>query len=418
MVQTRSRFFYGYWILLVGFLCQVVMNGFAVYAFSLYVMPLNAQFGWNRATIMGGYMATQILSGLASLFAGRLTYRWGARLVIAAGALLMGIGFALLSLTHALWQFHLLYAIIGLGSAATGSVPTSMVICNWFKERHGFAIGILGAGIGVGGFAIPILLGTYVIPYFGWRVSYIVSGIVSAGVLIPLSLWVIKQRPEEMGLLPDNRETSKGEHYGTSDAPDPGFKLDVALKTQTFWLMVIAFTVFGIANGHTFQNEVPYLQDVGFSAVVAALALSIVGIGSAVGKFSFGWLCDFIQPKYILVIGSALEAGGTLILMIIKPDSPAFMLWFYAIMFGLGMGSWLPALSMTTSDTFGLTAYGDIFGIYYTLFVVSGAVAPWVGGYIFDTTSSYNLAFLFCLIFYVIVVPCLLLMHRPKPKNK
>lgn len=415
--QTRFRFFYGYWILLVGFLCQVVMNGCAVYAFSLYVMPLGIEFSWNRATIMGGYMMLQLMIGFASFLVGRLMYKWNVKWIIAAGALLMGIGFASLSLTQALWQFYLLNIIVGLGSAATGVVPTSMVVSSWFKKRRGLAIGILGTGIGVGGFVMPLLLGTYVLPHFGWGMGYIVSGIISAGVLIPLSLWFIKPRPEDMGLLPDNGTPSEDKHNRASDAPEPGIKLDEALKTHAFWLMVIAFTVFGIANSQTFQNAVPHLQDVGFSAVVAASALGVVGIGSAIGKFGFGWLCDFIQPKFILVIGSVLQAGATLILMRVTPYSPAFILWLFAIMFGLGIGSWLPAISMTTNATFGLVAYGDIFGIYTMLFMVSGAVAPWIGGYIFDTTGNYNLAFMLCIIFYALAVLCVLLMRHPKHKE-
>lgn len=418
MVQTQSRFFYGYWILLVGLVCQVVMNGVVTYAFSLYVIPLDAEFGWNRATTMVGYMVMQLISALASLLIGRFIYQWGVKWIIAIGALLLGIGFTLLSLTQTIWQFYLIYVIIGFGSSFTGVVPTSMVVCNWFNKRRGFAIGVLGMGIGIGGFTMPIFLGTYVIPNFGWRMSCLVSGIISAGVLIPLSLLLIKPRPEDMGLLPDNGEIVKNSHDRTSNAPALGFKLNEALKTKAFWFLVVAFTFFGFANGHTFQNQVPHLQDVGFSTVVAASALSIVGIGSAIGKFSYGWLCDFVSPKYILVIGSVLEAGATLILLSITPNSPVFMLWLYAIMFGLGIGSWFPAISMTTSDTFGLVAYVDIFGIYNMLFGIEGAISPFVGGYVFDTTGSYRLMFLLCLIFYFLAVSCMLIMRRPKTKEK
>ncbi len=392
------------------------MNGFSVYAFSLYVVPLDIEFGWNRATTMGGFMMLQLMIGFASFLVGRVIHRWNVKWIIAAGALSMGIGFASLSLTQALWQFYLFYALVGLGSAATGVVPTSMVVSSWFKKRLGLAIGILGTGIGVGGFVMPILLGTYVLPYFGWRMGYIVSGIISTSVLIPLSLWFIKSRPEDMGLFPDNGTPSEDKHNHTSDAPGPGFQLNAALKTRAFWLILIALIIFGFANGQIFQNAVPHLQDVGFSAVVAASALSVVGIGSAIGKFGFGWLCDFIQPKFILVIGSVLQACATLILMSVTPYSHAFTLWLYAIMFGLGIGSWLPAVSMITNATFGLVAYGDIFGIYTMLLMVSNAVAPSIGGYIFDTTGSYKPALTLCLIFYALVVLCMLPAHRPNRK--
>jgi MFS family permease len=367
---------------------------------------------------MVGYMMFQLLLGFASTFIGRVIFRFSAKLTIAAGALLMGIGFVLLSLTQTLWQFYLFYAIVGVGSAAAGGVPTSMIVSDWFEKRRGFAIGILGTGIGVGGFVMPILLGTYVMPNFGWRMGYIVSGIISAGILIPFSLWLIKPKPADTGLLPDQRETIGDNRNQASNVSQSSLKLSIVLKTKAFWLLVIAFTVFGIANSQTFQNAVPHLQDVGFSAVFAASTLGIVGIGSAIGKFGFGWLCDFIPSKYILVIGSALQTGATLILMTISSNSPEFLLWLFAFIFGLGVGSWFPAVSLITSDTFGLTAFGDVFGIYYMLFMISSAIGPWLGGYVFDTTRSYSIAFLLCLVFYAIAIPCMILMRRPKLKKQ
>jgi MFS family permease len=181
--------------------------------------------------------------------------------------------------------------------------------------------------------------------------------------------------------------------------------------------MSTAFVAFGFANGHTFQNQVPHLQDIGFPAVVAATSVQAVGIGSAIGKFGFGWLCDFIPPKYILIIGSILQIVATLILISINSSSTEFLLWVYGILFGLGMGSWLPSLSMTTTYNFGLISYGIIFGIYYMLFNIGGAIGPVVGGYLFDTAGSYNLAFIICLISYGIAIPTMFLVHRPRINN-
>lgn len=362
-------------------------------------------------------MMLQLMTGFCSLLVGRIIYRFRAKFVITSGALLLGFGFALLSLMHELWQFYLLYAIIGLGSAGAGIVPTSTIVCNWFKRRQGFAMAILGTGIGVGGLVIPVLLGMFVIPQFGWRMGFAVSGIVLVGVLIPLTLWFVKSRPEEMGLLPDDEEIEEGKNHQDSDATDLRFKLSAVLKTRLFWLMAGAFAIFGMANGQTFQNQVPHLQDVGFSAAIAVSTLSFVGIGSAIGKFTFGWLCDYISPKYILPIGSALQAVATLILMSVTTNSPTSILWVYAFMFGLGMGSWFPAISMTINMAFGPAAYGHVFGIYFMFFVTGSAIAPWVGGYIFDATGSYYLAFLLCLGLYAIVVPCMLLVRRPKTRN-
>ncbi|MFH0847481.1 MAG: MFS transporter [Chloroflexota bacterium] len=417
LAQKRSRFFYGYLILLATFLFQVVVHGCSGYSFGLYVLPLQDEFHWSRAMIMTGSLVWSLLMGFAAPFIGRFVNRWGARRVIAVGGLLIGVGFALQSLTRSLWQFYLLYAVIGLGSTASGVVSASMVLSHWFRKRRGFAIGILGMGIGVGGFTVPRLLSSYVIPS-SWRMAYLVSGVTAVSIIFPLSLLVIRQTPEEMGLLPDNgrlveAKTVQGKN-GVSVVPETGLRLEQAMKTPAFWLMSVAFLAFSFANGHTFQNQTPHLQDVGFSAAKAAIALQAVGIGSATGKFGFGWLCDYIRPKYVLVIGSALEVVATLMLMGMTGSAAETSLWTYGLLMGLGVGSWLPVLSMATSATFGLLAYGVILGVYTMLFHVGNAIGPVVGGYVFDVTGSYNLPFKLCLIAYAVTVPTMLLVRAPR----
>ncbi len=415
--QTRSGFFHGYWILLAAFLTQVVLHGSAGYSFSLYVLPLVDEFGWTRAAIMTGNLLLSLAMGFSSPLIGRVIYKWGSPRVMAAGALVMGVCFALLSRVQSIWQFYVLFAINGLAMTAAGVLPASMVVSNWFKKRRGLAIGILGAGIGVGGFIVPWALSNFIIPGYGWRSAYLFTGLAVAAVIIPLALFVIRQTPEEMGFLPDNGDVGEDTHHRASGAPEPGLKLDQAIKTPAFWLLAFSFTVFSYANGHNFQNQVPHLQDVGFPAVQAAFAVQAVGIGSAIGKFCFGWLCDYIKSKYILIIGATLQAGATLILMNINDGSPVALLWVYGLLMGLGVGSWLPALTMTTSTTFGLVSYGVIFGILNMLFGIGGAIGPVVGGYIFDTSGSYNFAFVLCLIAYGLSVPTMFLVRTPKVKE-
>jgi MFS family permease len=420
-VKTRPRFFYGYWILLVGFVCLVIAQGCGGYAFSLFVLPLTDEFGWSRSTIMVGNLVWLLSLGFASPFIGRVINKWGTKWVIAAGALVMGTGFALLSLVHALWQFYLLWAVIGLGAAATGVVPASTVANNWFKKRRGFAIGILGAGIGVGGFVVPGILSNYVIPGFPdftWRAGYLFSGIISVAVIIPLSLWLIKERPEDMGLLPDNSELREDNPSQGLNHQETGIKLNQALKIPAFWLLMIGFVTFGFAANLIFQNQVPHLQDIGFPAIQAAVSMQALGIGSAIGKFVFGWLCDYIQPKYTLIIGSIIQACAVLLLMNITSSSPLPLLWTYGILIGLGYGCWLPALSMNTTFYFGLIAYSVIFGIYNFLFATGCAIGPVVGGYIFDINGNYHLAFLLCFVFYAVTVLMILLVRRPNTNKK
>jgi predicted MFS family arabinose efflux permease len=237
-----------------------------------------------------------------------------------------------------------------------------------------------------------------------------------AVLIIPLALILVRARPEDMGLLPDGETVVKRNGDGTKVEPvkDTGLSLQAALRTPAFWLMGTGFITFAIANMALFQNQTPHFQDIGFSAAAAATAMSVVGIGSAIGKFSFGWLCDFIKAKYILVIGSVLQLTATIILLNITPSSPMVLIWLYALTLGLGIGSWLPALSMTVSSTFGLLAYGVIFGIMNMIFMGGGSIGPVIAGSIYDANQSYFWAFIMAIVLHCISIPAMLMVRRPQ----
>ena len=414
VIKVKPRFFYGYWILFACFMAQFISSGLITYCFSVYVKPLTTDFGWSRASFMAGATIMNLITGLSAPFVGKLLYRIGSKTMIAIGALITGAGFALLSFTQSLWQFYVFYAVVGIGWATMGIVPTSAVVSNWFKRRRDFAIGILGMGIGVGGFTMPLLTNNLITNY-GWRSSFLIMGCMAALVMVPVSLLIVKNRPEDMGLFPDG-DTSGNvvQRVRPNSAPETSFTLAQALKTPVFWLMFLAFLTFSFANQAIFQNHAPHLQDMEFSPAIAATAIGIVGIGSAFGKFGLGWLCDFIAPKYALVLGILFQSAAILILMNIKANSPIILVYLYAILLGLGVGSWLPAMSMTTSTTFGLASYGTIFGIINLSSMLGGAAGPLAAGMIFDANQSYFWSFIMSFGVYAVALPAIMLVRRPK----
>ena len=139
----KHKPFYGYRILAVAFWGVFIFAGCGIAAFSLFVKPLQSDFGWGRAEIMVAFTIYYLLTGMVAPFAGKLVDRYGARYVISAGAFVGGLGFVSLNLMHDLWHFYGGYAVIGLGMAATGHVPASALVSNWFKKRRGTAIGIM-----------------------------------------------------------------------------------------------------------------------------------------------------------------------------------------------------------------------------------------------------------------------------------
>jgi len=411
----KPKVFYGYWIVGATFFCLFIYSGCGFYAFSLFVKPLQVDLGWGRGEIMAAFTILFLVSGVASPFVGKVVDRYGARRVISIGAAIVGLGFILLSVMSHLWHFYVVYAVIGVGITAMGQVPASAIVSNWFEKRRGLAIGIMSIGIGIGGFALAPLVGGYIIPSFGWRISYLVLALLTWLLIIPLALLVIKTRPADTGLYPDGRQAPDAMTVAeASPLTAKGLTLKMALATSAFWLICISFLLSQFSQVGLIQSQVPHLEDIGFPVVTAATALGFVGLASAVGKFGFGWLCDRIPAKYACSIGLGFMLTGITIFINIRPASPVAIVWLYALTTGLGSGSWLPTMSMLVSTNFGLVAYGTIFGVVSFFQNLGMATGPLMAGYIYDTMNTYHMAFITFLALFGIAIPAMLAVRRPK----
>ena len=353
-----------------------------------------------------------LIGGVSAPYVGRLVDRYGAKKVLALGAFLTGLGFVLLSLVQTLWHFYGAYIIVGVGMAATGMVPATAVVSNWFEKRRGTAIGIMSAGIGAGGFALAPLIGVYLIPNFGWRVSYFALALIT-WLIIPLVLLVIRTKPADMGLYPDGRQDSEAMAEASPSASE-GLSVKMALATTSLWLIAVSFLANGFSEVGLLQSQVPYLVDVGFPLATAATAYGVVGLWSLIGKFGFGWLCDRVQAKYACAIGFGVQLVGIIILMNVRPAAPAALLWLYVVVIGFGVGSWLPTMSMLISTNFGLAAYGILFGMITLAQSIGSSTGPLMAGYMYDATGSYHWAFIIFLSLFAIAIPTILVVRRPK----
>lgn len=409
----KPRIFYGYWMVAIAFFCSFINSGCGFYAFSLFVTPLQTEFGWSRGGIMVALSIFFLIGGASAPAVGRFVDRFGAKKIIAIGAFVSGCGFILLSTVHSLPYFYISYIIAGLGIAASGMVPATAVVSNWFTKWRGTAIGIMSAGIGAGGFVLAPLIGAYLIPHFGWRTSYLALALITWAI-IPFVLLALKTKPEDMGLYPDgSQEYDAVTESQTSPSDSQGLTFKMALATSSFWLISISFLTHGFCEVGILQTQVPHLEDIGFPLATASTAFGVVGLFSLIGKFLFGWLCDRITSKYACAIGLGVELAGLLILLCVRPTSQMFILWAYAVVMGLGVGSWLPAMSMLVSTNFGLSAYGTIFGIISFAMSIGAATGPLMAGYIFDAMGNYNWAFIIFIILYAIAIVAILPVRRP-----
>lgn len=354
-----------------------------------------------------------ICTAISAPLSGRLVHRYGGRKIISLGALSSCIGYILLSQMNDLWQYYIGYALIGFGVAATGPVIITLIVSNWFIRRRGMAIGAMSMGAGTAGMVFTPLVIVYLIPHLGWSNTFLIFAVITGGLATPLGALVIRTVPADMGLLPDGKEASVIDGInGTGIPAAEGLLFRSALATQAFWLLVVAILFVSTHMG-VMQNQIPHLEDLGFAAGIVASAMSIVAVMGTVGTLFFGWLCDRIQVKFASVIGVTLIALSIIILINIKASSPAWLIWMYSTILGLGIGGWMPTMSLLTSTNFGLVAYGTIFGTLNFFQSIGAATGPILAGYLYDTTNTYHWAFTIIVILVVLGIPLVLAVRRP-----
>lgn len=412
--SPRPPIFYGYWIVAFAFLCLTMCIGCGSFVFSLFVNQLQADLFWSRGEIMVGFTIFWVMMGLASPLFGRVLDRHGARRAIALGAVVMGLGFVVLSLVNDLLPFYFGYVLVGSGAAGIGPVSTSAIVSNWFRKKRGTAVGITSAGIGAGGFIMAPIVG-YLLDSFGWRTGYLAMAIIIWVAIVPLALLLVRTRPEDMGLNPDGAAAAAHQpDAGSATGTSKGLTLRQAAATLPFWLIATSYLLGNFSSMGGLQAQVPNLNDIGFPTATAAVALGAIGFGSGVGKVFFGWLCDRIQPRRASAIGLSLQCAAVLILLQVRSDSPVALIWAYSLLMGFGAGSWLPTMSILVSRSFGLAFYGSVFGVINMAQSVGTATGPLVAGMMFDAMGTYRWAFILFAALYGVAIPAVLLVRRPR----
>ena len=383
----------------ISLVCAI-WAGMSYFAFSLFIKPLQDTFGWDRAAAMGAFTVWALVSGVASVFAGRAVDRYGPRQVMFIGTVLSGLSFLALSFIQTLWHYYLGYVALGIGIACIGQIPCTTIISNWFQSRRGTAIGIIGMGMGAGGTLFCSLAGGFIIPVYGWREAYMSFGVILIASMLPLLLYVIRSAP------PDTQTAdSRAFDYPGDPANTGKTLLSVCARSPAIWLITTAFMLSQFSLTGSLQNQVPHIQDIGISAAKASFVMGGVALIASLAKLIFGLLCDYFKVKYVFALSIICEAGGTFMLMIFFPDASGGFLLFYILVMGMGAGSWLPILSIYVSKTLPISLYGRMFGIANLGLNLGVATGPLFAGYLNDLTQDYKIAFA---IFLVIYVPALI----------
>ena len=383
--MTAPKLFYGYVVVGATFLTLLVVWA-GYYTFGIFFRPVLDEFGWTRAMTSGAFSMSTIVTGVLAVLMGSLTDRFGPRLVMTFCGLMLSVGYFLMSRIGAVWQLYIFYGLIlGVGMSG-GYIPLMTTVARWFVRRRGLMMGVVVSGVGVGGLIGPPLANRIITAY-GWRTSYLILGGVVTGIVL-LSAQFLKRDPAQLGIV------ALGEDDLDIQASNSGIKsLSVreAIRTSQFWMVCGINCCFGIGLFSILVHVSPHVIDLGISPAIAAGVLATIGGSSFVGKLLSGRAADSIGSRMTLGIGLALMAAAYLLL---ASAITVWVLYVFAIIFGLAYGACVPSIPHLVAGLFGLSSNGAIFGTANVFFNIGGALGPFFTGLVFDLTGRYRIAFL------------------------
>ena len=391
--KCDSPIFFGWYIVatcfFIAFLTVGVRN-----AFGIFVIPMSEEFGWTRTTISLAAASGFLINGITQPFLGHLFDRIGGRRVIVVGLVLIGIFTLLLSLT-----FHIIFMLVVfsflLSTALSGPslTNTMALISKWFKRRRATAISINTVGTSIGGL-ILVPFAMYFLQATGWRMTWLILGLLILLLAVPLALLFIRENPEALGLLPDgDKEYQEQAEYEKTEDRSGEFEVDHWIKSfrsAPMWQLSAAYVVCGVTTGMISTHFVPFAIERGISPGKAALIFGLMMGLNSLGGIGAGVLSDKFGRKNVLAAVYLLRGIGYVMLVCI-PSSLG--MWAFAIAAGFSWVASVPLTSALTADVYGLRVLATISGITFLCHQVGSFIMVLLAGVLFDLTGSYTLPF-------------------------
>jgi MFS family permease len=379
----------------------------SLYAWSVFVAPLEKEFGWTRADTSTIFTIAVVVFAVSFVLAGRLQDKKGPFWVSVTGGLLVSIGFFLSAWTTSLgWIFFVFGALGGIGNGFGYATPIP-VMAKWFPDRRGLAVGLAVAGYG-GGSAIfgPLAL-NWLIPTYGWRATFQILGVIFF-VMTMVGAFLLQNPP--VGYRPAGWTPAPA---AKAAATVYEFTPGEALRTPTFYYMWVAYCLGTVAGFMAISQLVPFARGVGLGTW-AAMALFIGAVGNAAGRILSGWMSDTIGRLNVLRLMIAVSAVA-MPLLNFAGGMPTFPLYFFVMVFILYWcyGTQLSVNASTTSDFWGTKNAGLNYGLLFTAWGVAGIIGPRVAGVLFDKYQNYQAAFYTAAVLAVVALIFEFLAKRP-----
>ena len=403
-IIKKGKIFYGWFIVLAGIIITAAGIGIFNSTNSVFVKPICDELNLSRGEFTLHRTIITLIGAFLMPLYGKIIKRYGIKKIFLTSSVSLALVTVGYSFATQLWHFYAIAAINGVFINGVNFMVVGIMVGQWFDDKKGFATGLAYCGSGLGA-AIMVPIVGQMIEQFGWRWSYRGMSIIAVLILIPTVLFIVKERPESMGLKPYTDKNKSTADTLEKQGAFAGIAFKQALRTPTFWMLAVSFLLISICAGGPNTHTIPYLTDIGYSPAFAASILSLTMIVLTAGKILLGFIFDrFGTLSGSLFVAVCCLGYPLLAMAALNPAAP----WAYAVLLGLASCGFSVPVMVLITKYFGNKDIPILFSVctMITTFGTSASV-PMMGA-IYDITGSYKWAWTLLFIFAVIITICLI----------
>lgn len=391
-LATPTRLYYGYWLIVAAFVAQFVAVGVQNYVIGPFMVPMTEELGWTRAEFTIPRTIGQVVMAMTGFFIGSHVDRLGARRFMVAGTVILGVALFALAHVELLWQWIVLNGLIlTLGAALIGNLVVNVTLAKWFVDFRGRAVAFAAMGVSFAGVLLTPLA-TWIIDAEGWRSAWQYLGIGTIALVFPVAA-AMRRAPEDYGLKPDGRSDADIQAgLGARAAQDFASSMTrrEAIRTPSFYLLVIAFGMFVITIQVMLLQTVPFMTDAGYDRTTASLMITVASVPALLSKPLWGWLIDGLEPKPLAAASAALT-GASLFVIVFGVQTGSFTgVWIGFALMGFGWGGMIPLQEVIWARFFGRRYLGAVRSAALPLSLLFTAGAPLATSVYFDVVGNYD----------------------------
>ena len=391
------------WLPVVGGVSMNLALG-SLYAWSVFVLPLEQEFGWSRAETSWTFTIAIVTFAASFILAGRIQDMRGPRICASIGGTLVGLGFVLASFTTSLWQLYVMFGVVvGLGNGFGYATPVP-VASKWFPDKRGLVVGIMVGGYGAGS-AIFGPLATSLIGSVGWRPTFQILGVLFFAMGM-IGAWLLVNPPA--GYQPSGWTPPQS---GVAASGSREYSPPEMVRTRTFALLWVAYCLGVTAGLMVISQLVPFARAAGLGAAAATFAITIGAVGNAGGRILSGWLSDTLGRLTTLRVMVLVSAVAMPALFGLREN--VFLFYVLAMVVYWCYGTQLSVFASTTADFYGTRNLGMNYGLLFSAWGVAGFIGPLIGAQVFDAFGDYRYAFYAAAVLALVSLGALALARPP-----